>query len=178
MKTQFSLILRLAWNVCLRLALTPSIRASMLTFGACGVHAVVHRGIQVTKVGGIRLGDNVVINSRVLLDSRKGIKIGNNVMIGQYSKIYTLGHDIESPHFEATGGSVVIEDNVVCFSNVLLMPKVTLRKGSIILSGAVVTKSTVENGVYGGNPAKLIRFVERRSDNIKYKLHYPWLFGS
>jgi acetyltransferase-like isoleucine patch superfamily enzyme len=53
---------------------------------------------------------------------------------------------------------VVIEDDVWIGAGAKILDGVTLRKGSVIGAGAVVTKSTESYGVYAGVPAKLIKF--------------------
>jgi maltose O-acetyltransferase len=103
------------------------------------------------------------------LDNRYGIHIGNNVSIGHNTKIYTGGHDLDSPSFSMTGKPVVIDDYVAILSNVLIMPGVHIKKGAVILPGAVVTKDIAEYGIAGGNPAKVLRF---RSKNLEYVTDY------
>lgn len=92
------------------------------------------------------------------LDNRRGIVIGNNVGIAHNVKIYTLGHNIDSPLFETKGSPVVIEDGVFIFSNAMIMPGVTLHRNCIVLPGSVVTRDVVENSIVGGNPAKMLRW--------------------
>ena len=52
---------------------------------------------------------------------------------------------------------MIIEDGVFVFANAIIMPGVTLHKNCIILPGSIVVKDVEENGVVGGNPAKLLR---------------------
>lgn len=83
--------------------------------------------------------------------------IGNNVGIAHNVKIYTLGHNIDSPQFETKGSPVVIEDGVFIFSNAMIMPGVTLHHNCVVLPGSIVTKDVEENAIVGGNPAKILR---------------------
>ena len=80
--------------------------------------------------------------------------------MAHHVKVYTLGHNIDSPDFETKGKPVVIEDGAFVFSNALIMPGVTLHKNCVVLPGSVVTKDVDENAVVGGNPAKFLRFRE------------------
>lgn len=120
------------------------------------------------------MGTNSVINFGCYLDNRRGIRIGNNVGIAHNTRIYTLGHDINSPYFETKGAPVTIEDNVFIFSNALIMPGVTIHEGAIVLSGSVVTKDVDAYTVVGGNPAK---YIKDRQRNIKYKQNYNYWFA-
>ena len=122
----------------------------------------------------ITIGNNSVVNFGCYLDNRRGIYIGNNVGIAHNTKIYTLGHNLDSPMFETKGAPVYIEDNVFIFSNCLIMPGVTISEGAIILSGSVVTKNIEPYSVYGGNPAK---FIKRRIKDIDYKNNYGYAFA-
>lgn len=125
-------------------------------------------------VGNFLMGTNSVINFGCYLDNRRGIRIGNNVGIAHNTRIYTLGHDINSPYFETKGAPVTIEDNVFIFSNALIMPGVTIHEGAIVLSGSVVTKDVDAYTVVGGNPAK---YIKDRQRDIKYKQNYNYWFA-
>lgn len=107
--------------------------------------------------GKLKVGTNTIINSGCYLDSRRGITVGNNVVIAHDTKIYTLGHDFNDEGFKTKGRPVVIEDFVVIFANVLVMPGVTIKKGAVVLPGSVITKDVEEMAIVGGNPAVKIR---------------------
>lgn len=57
-------------------------------------------------------------------------------------------------------GFITIEDDVWLGANVTILPNVTLKKGSIIGAGSVVTKDTEEFSIYAGIPAKKIRTIK------------------
>ena len=133
----------------------------------------IHRGCKFFHVGNFSMGMGGVINFGCYLDNRRGIKIGNNVGIAHNTKIYTLGHNIDSPKFETKGAPVVIEDNVFIFSNAIIMPGVTIHEGAIVLAGSVVTKDIGSRIVVGGNPATPIR---KRIAAIDYKSVYNYWF--
>ena len=134
----------------------------------------IHRKCKFFHIGKINIGKNSVINFGCYLDNRRGITIGNNVGIAHNTKIYTLGHNIESSKFETKGAPVIIEDNVFIFSNCLIMPGITIHEGAIVLTGSVVTKDVPPYTVVGGNPAKTIR---QRSKEIDYTLNYNYWFA-
>lgn len=52
---------------------------------------------------------------------------------------------------------IVIEDDVWIGAGAKILDGVTLRKGSVIGAGAVVTKNTDAYCVYAGVPAKVIK---------------------
>jgi len=130
-----------------------------LTGTKTGKRSCVQR-VRFFGFGSLIIGNNSVINSGCYLDNRRGIIIGNNVVIAHDTKIYTLGHDVNDPSFKTKGGKVVIEDYVIIFSNVLIMPGVRIKKGAVILPGSVVTKDVEEMMITGGNPARPVKIRE------------------
>jgi acetyltransferase-like isoleucine patch superfamily enzyme len=55
-------------------------------------------------------------------------------------------------------GPIIVEDDVWIGFGSTVLSGVTLGQGSIIAAGSVVVKSTEPYSIYGGNPAKLIRY--------------------
>lgn len=139
-----------------------------------GEGSSIHRHCKFFHVGNFVLGKNSVINFGCYLDNRRGITIGNNVGIAHGTKIYTLGHDTDSPKFETKGAPVVIEDNAFIFSNAILMPGVRIGNGAIVLPGSVVTKDVPPRKIVGGNPARVIR---DRMAEIDYNQRYNYWFA-
>jgi maltose O-acetyltransferase len=139
-----------------------------------GRGSVIHTPTRFLGLGRITVGSHTIINRGCYLDNRVGITIGDNVSIAHDTKIYTLGHDIDDPDLAVKGAPVEIGDYVCIFSNVLIMPGVSLGKGAVVYAGSVVTKSVGEYEVVGGNPARLIR---HRSKHLQYVLDYDYWFA-
>ncbi len=139
-----------------------------------GRGSCIHRGCKFFHIGKFQMGNYSVINFGCYLDNRRGIRIGNNVGIAHNTKIYTLGHNIDSPDFETQGLPVTIEDNVFVFSNTMIMPGITIHEGAIVLAGSVVTKDVPEWTVVGGNPAKPLR---ERNREVAYRHNYGYWFA-
>lgn len=139
-----------------------------------GKGSCIHRKCKFFHIGNLRVGEKSNINFGCFLDTRRGIIIGNNVGIAHNTKIYTLGHNINSPYLESKGAPVIIEDNVFIFSNSLIMPGVTIHEGAIVLAGSVVTKDVDAYTIVGGNPAK---YIKNRQKEIKYTQSYNYWFA-
>lgn len=119
--------------------------------------SILRKSVFFTTRNRISIGKNCVINTACLLDGRGGtIRIGNNVDIARETNIWTLQHDPNSDYHEQEGGDVVIEDYVWIASRCTILPGVTIGKGAVIASGAVVTRDVPSMAIVGGVPAKII----------------------
>ena len=91
-------------NITYQLWPNPLRKYYLRCFGIkVGHKSSIHRKCKFFHVGKITMGERSVINFGCYLDNRRGIRIGSNVGIAHNTKIYTLGHNIESPHFETKG---------------------------------------------------------------------------
>ncbi len=102
-------------------------------------------------VNSIRLGNKVNIQDGAILHTtykKSVIEMGNNVSIGHNVIIH----------------GATIEDNVLVGMGAIIMDFARIGENSIIAAGSVVLENTiVEPGsIYGGVPAKKIKFVNER----------------
>lgn len=116
----------------------------------------------------IKLGNDVAINRNVMLDGRNGLEIGDSVDIGEYVTIWSLEHDPNSDNHECRGGKVVIKDHVWIAPRAIILPNVTIERGAVVATNAVVTKNVPEKAIVAGIPAKIIGF---RENNLSYRLN-------
>ncbi|WP_198952521.1 acyltransferase [Mucilaginibacter sp. MD40] len=131
-------------------------------------------GVEVRAGSNVSIGNNTIINQKVLLDGRGGkLVIGNNVDIAQETNIWTLEHDVHDDYHVSKGADVIIEDYVWIASRVTILPGVTIGRGAVVASNSVVTKNVEPLTIVGGVPAKLIG---QRKSNLLYKLNYRPLF--
>lgn len=116
---------------------------------------------------------NVVINQYCLLDCRHyPIHIKHNTDIGPYTRIWTLGHNPDSPVHEVKGAAITIGHHVWIASGVIILPGINIGDGAVVASGSVVHKSIDEMSIVAGNPAQEIK---KRNNNLNYNLTYsPW----
>jgi maltose O-acetyltransferase len=118
------------------------------------------------------IGDYTTINRKCHLDGRAGLKIGNCVSISPEVYIMSLTHDPQDPAFPAIGKPVVIEDYVWIGSRAMIMPGVTLAKGTVVGAGSIVTKTFPPFSIIAGSPAKVIG---ERTNDLSYKpVYFPY----
>lgn len=124
----------------------------------------------------IELGDNISINMRCTFVDCNKISIGNNVLIASNVQIYTATHPIEvserlianwketdEKYFCQTYAlPVTIEDNCWIGGGVIILPGITIGKGSVIGAGSVVTKDIPPNSLAVGNPCRVIREINKK----------------
>lgn len=131
-------------------------------------------GLEIRKGKNISIGNNCVINKKVLLDGRGGsLIIGNNVDIAQETNIWTLEHDVHDDNHKDIGADVIIEDYVWIASRVTILPGVKIGKGAVVASCALVNKDVPPMTIVGGIPAKIIG---TRKSGLNYTLKYQTWF--
>lgn len=140
-----------------------------IVFKEFGKGSQICRHVHLIAPYRICMGENVFINRNVTLDGRAGLHIGNNTDIGEFSSIWSLSHDIDSPTHATIGEVTTIEDHCWIAPHSIILPGVTIKTGTVIATNSVVTKSTEECMLYAGIPAKAIR---KRQNNLKYELKY------
>lgn len=138
-----------------------------------GSEVFMSMGVEIRKGRNIVIGNNSIINKKVLLDGRGGkLEIGNNVDIAQEVNIWTLSHDPHSDSHATIGMPVKIEDYVWIGARATILPGVTIGRGAVIGTGSVVTKNVEPMAIVAGIPARQIGV---RQNKLTYKLnHQPW----
>lgn len=114
--------------------------------------------------GLLTIGDRVGINHNVMLGASDDgeIHIGNDVLIGPNVVIRASNHQYLQKNIPInkqghTGGKITIEDDVWIGANVVILPNVTIGKGSVIGAGSIVNKDIPSYSLAGGVPARVIK---------------------
>ena len=136
---------------------------------------VVWDKIEIRPLGAasrITIGKKCFINSGVRFECAPEvtITIGDRVQIGSRCSFETMNHSVTLLDKKKRGGfpqSIVIEDDVWLAAKVTILPGVTVGKGSVVASGAVVTKDVPPFTLVGGVPAKTIRTLEQPAKHTK-----------
>ncbi len=128
-----------------------------LLFSSYGNNNIIKNGFSCNYGFNISIGSNCYFNFNLtILDTYK-VTIGSNVFIGPNVVISPVTHP-KNPKTRLclTGKQIVIEDDVWIGAGAIILPGVTLKKGSIIGAGSVVNKDTYEFEIVAGVPARQI----------------------
>lgn len=138
----------------------------------------------------ISIGNNVRIDDFCILSG--DIKLGNYIHIGAYSAlfgsheiemenfsslsarvlVYSASDDysgmgltnptVEDKYKRVYYGKILIKEHSIIGAGSVILPKVTLEKGTSVGANSLILKSTEPWGVYAGSPAK--RLKDRKKD--------------
>lgn len=115
----------------------------------------------------LEVGDNCFIFEDNVI--QPFAKIGNNVIL--WSGNHIGHHSIIKDHCFITShvvisGSVIVESGCFIGVNSTIRDNITIAKNCVIGAGAIITKDTVENGIYYGPKANILK-KNGNSQNIK-----------
>ena len=117
----------------------------------------------------VHVGKNVVINYDAHFVDNADIYIGDDTMFGPNVTIVTAQHPI-SPRLRIQkfqySKPVHIGKNVWLGAGVIVLPGVTIGDNSIIGAGAIVTKDVEPDSIYVGAPARLLRKITEKDDEV------------
>ena len=125
-----------------------------------GDNCKVQRNVYIGNGLNIQIGNNCRINDNVRLDN---VRIGDNSMIARDCIFLGKMHEYNNlsiPMIQQGEKEVkrtVLEENIWIGARVIIMPGIHIAQGCIIGAGSVVTKDTLNFGIYAGVPAKLIK---------------------
>jgi maltose O-acetyltransferase len=142
------------------------LRTSLLRLGGLKIGAgTVFGGVLHVHGGELRarrlqVGASCWINADCTFDSSADIVIEDDVAIGQQVLILTNTHEIGESGYRAGPSKdlpVRIRNGVWIGARATILPGVTVGAGTIVAAGSVVTKSTPDNVLVAGVPARIVK---------------------
>ena len=106
----------------------------------------------------IRVGKDVFVNINSYFMDGAEIVIGDHVFIGPSCGFYTAMHPLDASSRNQgleKALPIHIEDDVWIGANVVILPGVTIGKGSVIAAGSVITHDVEAYSLAAGVPAKI-----------------------
>ncbi len=132
-------------------------------FKQVGDNVHIEKGIRVDYGINTTIGSNVFINYNFVVLDCCPLFIGNNVFIAPNVQIYTAIHPLDPVERAKHIGQampITIEDDVWIGGGCIILPGVSIGRGTTIGAGSVVNKSIPANSVAVGNPCKVVRSLE------------------
>ncbi len=157
-------------NICSRANCTAE-KTGLISIGD---NCRVYGALQSMGDGKITIGNHSAIYERSIIGSVNSIKIGNCVLISNQVHIYDNNNHPTAPNvrhrmcvegFEgdawrwvySESAPIVIEDDVWIGESSTILKGVTVGRGSIVASHAVVTKDVPPYTIVAGNPARVVK---------------------
>ncbi|MDR7130773.1 maltose O-acetyltransferase [Algoriphagus sp. 4150] len=143
----------------------PEYRISLFKklFGKAGENLWVEPPFYCDYGSNIEVGDDVFFNFNcVVLDVCK-VTLGDRVFVGPNVQFYSATHPLDpvsrGQQWEY-GKPITIGSDVWIGGSAVLCPGVSIGERTVVAAGAVVTKDFPSDVVIGGNPAKVIKYLE------------------
>lgn len=135
-----------------------------------GDHVTIDSFVKIKFAGGdgdVHIGDQVYLNSGVVIYSGNGIRIGRGTLIAANTTLAPTNHEYRSrdqtiieQRFMPSKGGIVIEDDCWIGANCVLLDGCILRRGCVVAAGTVLRGEWPEYAVIGGSPAAVMRYRE------------------
>lgn len=144
---------RLAWKRVI--GLRPAL---LKLFGATlPLRCLICGGVTVYFPWALRVGMHCAISERVVFYNLGGITLGDRVVVSQ--DVYLCGgtHDYTQPSYPLRRLPIVVEDDVWIGAGAFIGPGVRIGRGAVVGARAVVFKDVPPWKVVVGNPARVIK---------------------
>jgi acetyltransferase-like isoleucine patch superfamily enzyme len=119
-----------------------------------------------------KIGDHCRIHSACFLEM---VTLGKYVFVGPNTVFTDDPHPMNCPKYKECGGGAIVEDLVKIGAHCTFLPAVRIGKGALIGAGSVVTVDIPEMMVAAGNPARIIKPVDKLVCRINaFERPYLW----
>jgi maltose O-acetyltransferase len=139
------------------------VRAQLFRLGGCDLEQGVGLQGRLVLIGPgrrarrLHVAAGAMIGPGVTFGLDADITIGRNVAIGPHAVLYTgthaIGYGSRRMQLNVVARPILVEDGVWVGMRSLILPGITLGRGSVVAAGAVVTESVPPNCLVAGNPA-------------------------
>lgn len=131
-------------------------------FPTMGEGSKVNTPLTVVRAHNVKIGRNVVVMNGCLMMSAGGITIDDEALIAANVQLISNNHDLEN-RMIITCKPVHICRRAWIGAGSTILPGVTVGENSVVGAGSVVTHEVEPNTIVAGNPARLIKRIERNN---------------
>jgi putative colanic acid biosynthesis acetyltransferase WcaF len=122
-----------------------------------GEGVVIKTKVKIKNPWRLSIGDNTWIGESVWIDNLEDVSIGKNVCISQDAMLLTGNHDYTKTDFPYRLGKITLDDGTWIGAKSVVCPGVVCRSHSILTVNSVATKDLEQWSIYSGNPASFVR---------------------
>ncbi|MEO9590423.1 hypothetical protein, partial [Rhodopirellula bahusiensis] len=156
---------RLTWNVTWTLlaSWTPAPlhrwRVFLLRLFGANVHpsAHVYRSAKIWLPQNLTMGPHACLGPKVNCYNMAMITLDDHAIVSQGTHLCAGTHDVDDEHFQLFAKPIAIGAHAWIAAEAFIGPGVALGERCVVGARAVLFKDTAPDGIYAGNPAKLIR---------------------
>lgn len=131
-------------------------------FGASvGRDAHIYPSVRITMPWNLEFGEGCAVGDKAILYALGPIHIGPRATVSQYAHLCAGSHDISRPDRKLLTPPINIGADAWIAADAFVGPGVTVGKGSIVAARAVLMRDIEPDVVVAGNPAKVIRRLDR-----------------
>ncbi|KAF1354906.1 hypothetical protein BDV97DRAFT_93082 [Delphinella strobiligena] len=140
--------------------------------GCCGSRTIIEAPFTCEYGYNINIGDDVVIQAGCVVSDPCKITIGSRSVIGPDVKLFGMTAPMDPKLRNGSQGVVyglpiTIEEDCFIGGGAIILPGRTIRKGSVVGAGAVVSEDVQPSTVVAGDPVRTLRL------NTGDDLHKP-----
>jgi maltose O-acetyltransferase len=143
---------------------TALLRAAGFRIGAS---SAVMGSIDVTGPGALTelltIGEKTIISGPLHINLGAAVRIGSGVNIGHDVLLLTIDHEMGDPEYRcgpSLAAPIAIGDGVWIGSRVTVLPGISIGKGAVVATGAVVAHDVPPHTLAAGIPARFVRDLE------------------
>ncbi len=136
-------------------------------FKKAGSNIQIGRGVTFYNPSNVTIGSDVYIAKDCWFSAGEEIVIGNKILFGPYVVVVTGNHSIakgsyyDGPPVERK--KVVIGDGSWIGAHATILSGVEIGATTLLAANAVLSVSTEPRSIYGGIPAKFIKFADEEA---------------
>jgi len=129
-----------------------------------GKGVIIRENVFIYRPYNLELRNCVELGVGVIISAVKSIKIGKDVGIGPYATVYDNDHKMpKEPNEEnLISNPVEIGDGSWIGTKAVILRGVKIGKNCTIAAGSVVNNDIPDNGVALGNPARMIKYNNKK----------------